>query len=57
MVLFLFTEDGVYGDKSMITLSEVLLEEDDVVVVEILVRRGGGRGTMSMEKLHSFITS
>jgi hypothetical protein len=49
VVLFLFTEDGVYGDMSMITLSEVLLEEDDVVVVVVvkdLVRRGRGHSNV-----------
>ena len=57
MVLFLFTEDGVYGDMSMIMLSEVLLEEDDVVVVLVkdLVRRG--RGHSNIDGKYSIITS
>ena len=57
MVLFLFTEDGVYGDMSMIMLSEVLLEEDDVVVVLVkdLVRRG--RGHSNVDGKYSIITS
>ena len=57
MVLFLFTEDGVYGDMSMITLSEVLLEEDDVVVVVVkdLVRRG--RGHSNVDGKYRIITS